>query len=200
MAHHGHHQYEPLEVLVVGAGQAGLVTGYCLKDTGLAYALYESRPRLGDSWRQRYDSLVLFSTRSYSALPGLPLPGDPEGYPTKDEMADYLERYAQTFRLPVHTAEGVAQLEPSERHFVAQTTRGQCVEAAVVIVATAAFQQPIVPAFAGRLAPDVVQHTAATYRRPAQLPPGRVLVVGDGATGRQVAERTGWSITPSSWA
>jgi putative flavoprotein involved in K+ transport len=129
----------------------------------------------------------LFSTRAYSALPGLPLPGDPEGYPTKDEMADYLERYAQIFHLPVHPAEGIARLERSERRFVAQTTHGQCVEAIAVIIATGAFQQPIVPAFASKLAPDVVQLTAATYRRPAQLPPGRVLVVGDGATGRQIA-------------
>jgi putative flavoprotein involved in K+ transport len=102
-------------------------------------------------------------------------------------MADYLERYARIFHLPVHPAEGIARQERWERCFVAQTTRGQYVEAAAVIVATGAFQQPIMPAFASKLAPDVVQLTAATYRRPAQLPPGRVLVVGDGATGRQVA-------------
>jgi putative flavoprotein involved in K+ transport len=182
-----YHTVEHLEVVIVGAGQVGLVTGYFLKDTGLSYALYETHPRIGDSWRHRYDSLVLFSTRAYSTLPGLPLPGDAEGYPSKDEMADYLERYAQTFHLPVRTAEGIACLERAAPHFVAQTTRGQVVEAAAVIVATGAFQQPIVPAFAGKLAPDVVQLTAATYQRPAQLPPGHVLVVGDGATGRQVA-------------
>jgi putative flavoprotein involved in K+ transport len=115
------------------------------------------------------------------------MPGDPEGYPTKDEMADYLERYAQSFHLPVYLAEGIARLERSGWRFVAQTTRGQRVEATAVIVATGAFQQPIMPAFASKLAPDVMQLTAATYRWPAQLPLGCVLVVGDGATGRQIA-------------
>jgi putative flavoprotein involved in K+ transport len=173
--------------LVVGAGQAGLVTGYFLKDTGLSFRLYDHHPRIGDAWRQRYDSLVLFSPRTYSALPGLPLRGDPEGYPTKDELADYLERYAQTFHLPVQTGDGVVRLERQERHFLACTATGQHVTAWAVVVATGAFQQPMVPAYARQLAPDIVQLTAATYRRPAQLPPGRVLVVGDGPTGRQVA-------------
>lgn len=176
-----------VDVVVVGAGQAGLVTGYFLQRTGCDFVLYERSPRIGDAWRHRYDSLVLFSPRAYSALPGLPLLGDPEGYPTKDEVADYLQEYARTFHLPVRTAEGIVSLERPETHFLALTTTGQRVEARAVIVATGAFQQPVVPAFAHQLAPDVVQLTAMTYRRPAQLPPGRVLVVGDGATGRQVA-------------
>jgi putative flavoprotein involved in K+ transport len=138
-----------VDVLVVGAGQAGLVTGYCLQHPGLSFVLYEYHPRLGDAWRHRYDALVLFSPRASSALPGLPLSGDPEGYPTKDDIADYLEHYAQAFALPVCTAEGIVCL--------------------------------------ARPAPHVVQLTAATYRCPAQLPPGRVLVVGDGASGRQIA-------------
>ncbi len=82
-----------LDVLVIGGGQAGLAMGYCLKQAGLCFHIVERNPRLGDSWRNRYDSLVLFTPRSYSALPGLHLQGDPDGYPTKDEMADYLERY-----------------------------------------------------------------------------------------------------------
>jgi putative flavoprotein involved in K+ transport len=176
-----------VDVVVVGAGQAGLVTGYFLQRTGCVFVLYERAPRIGDAWRHRYDSLVLFSPRAYSALPGLPLCGDPEGYPTKDEVADYLEAYARTFHLPVHTAAGIVSLERREPHFLALTTAGHRVEARAVIVATGAFQQPVVPAFAQQLAPDVVQLTAVTYRRPAQLPPGRVLVVGDGATGRQIA-------------
>jgi putative flavoprotein involved in K+ transport len=79
-----------VDVLVIGAGQAGLVTGYFLQHTGFSFVLYEHHPRIGDAWRHRYDSLVLFSPRTYSALPGLSLSGDPEGYPTKDEIADYL--------------------------------------------------------------------------------------------------------------
>jgi putative flavoprotein involved in K+ transport len=176
-----------VDVVVVGAGQAGLVTGYFLQRTGCDCVLYERAPRIGDAWRHRYDALVLFSPRACSALPGLALTGDPEGYPTKDEVADYLDTYARTFHLPVHTNEGIVSVERPETHFLALTTTGHRVEARAVIVATGAFQQPVVPAFAQQLAPDVVQLTAATYRRPGQLPPGRVLVVGDGATGRQIA-------------
>ena len=176
-----------IDVLVVGAGQAGLVTGYCLQHTGLSFVLYEHHPRLGDAWRHRYDALVVFSPRASSALPGLPLSGDPEGYPTKDDIADYLERYAQAFDLPVCTDEGIVCLERLASHFLARTTTGQRVQASAIIVATGALQQPVVPAFARTLAPYVVQLTAATYRCPAQLPPGRVLVVGDGASGRQIA-------------
>src|SRR5205807_6789221 len=83
-----------LDLLIIGAGQAGLALGYHLKQTPLRFQLVEGHQRIGDSWRKRYDSLVLFTPRAYSALPGLVVPGDPEGYPTKDEMADYMESYA----------------------------------------------------------------------------------------------------------
>lgn len=92
-----------IDVLVVGAGQAGLVSGRLLSRAGLSFRLQDAAPRIGDAWRLRFDSLVLFSSRAMSALPGLALAGDPAGYPTKDEMADYLERYAQTFDLPAVT-------------------------------------------------------------------------------------------------
>jgi putative flavoprotein involved in K+ transport len=176
-----------VDVLVVGAGQAGLVTGFFLQDSGLSFCLYDHHPRIGDAWRRRYDSLVLFSPRAYSALAGLPLGGEPEGYPSKDEMADYLEQYAQTLHVPVQTGDGVVCLERQEMHFLAHTATGQQVTARAVIVATGAFRQSVVPAYAQQLASDIVQLTATTYRRPAQLPPGCVLVVGDGASGRQVA-------------
>jgi putative flavoprotein involved in K+ transport len=175
-----------VDVVVVGAGQAGLVTGYFLQRTGCDCVLYERAPRIGEAWRHRYDALVLFSPHASSALPGLPLRGDPEGYPTQDDVADYLEAYARTFHRPVHTAEGIVSLERRASHFLARTTTGHRVETRAVIVATGALQ-PVVPACARQLAPDAVQLTAVTYRRPAQLSPGRVLVVGDGATGRQIA-------------
>src|SRR5215469_13281263 len=90
-----------LDILIIGAGQAGLALGYHLKKTSLRCSLVERHRRIGDSWRKRYDSLVLFTPRTYSALPGLPVPGDPEGYSTKDELANYLENYASHFGLPV---------------------------------------------------------------------------------------------------
>lgn len=176
-----------LDVLVIGGGQAGLGLGYQLRQTPYRYRILERHPRLGASWRNRYDSLVLFTPRAYSALPGLAVPGDSEGYPTKDEIADYLEAYAAHFALPVATGTGVRALERRDGGFLATTDGGERIAARAVALATGAYQRPAVPPLAARFAPDVVHLTAGTYRRPAQIPPGTVLVVGDGATGRQIA-------------
>src|SRR5215212_6730121 len=100
-----------LDVLVIGAGQAGLALGYHLRQSGLRFLLVERHDRVGESWRRRFDSLRLFTPRAYSALPGLPVPGDPEGYATKDEIADYLEDYARHFALPVAANTGIERLE-----------------------------------------------------------------------------------------
>ena len=89
-----------VDVLVIGAGQAGLAVGHALRAAGVRFEIVERNERIGDSWRQRYDSLSLFTPRSYSHLPGLLHDGDPDGYPTRDEMAAYLERYSKLFRLP----------------------------------------------------------------------------------------------------
>ena len=178
---------DDLDVLVIGAGQAGLATAYWLKERGVSFVLSDGHCRVGDSWRQRYESLVLFSSRAYSALPGLPLSGDPEGYPGKDEVADYLERYAQVMRLPVRLNEGISSLKQQDSRYVAQTSAGNQFTAISTIIATGPFQKPIVPAFAEKLSPDVAQFTGVTYQRPEQLPPGCILVAGDGATGRQVS-------------
>ncbi|HVU24108.1 MAG TPA: NAD(P)/FAD-dependent oxidoreductase [Opitutus sp.] len=177
-----------LDVLVIGAGQAGLAAGYFLQRAGVKFALIERNERVGDSWRRRYDSLRLFSPRSYDALPGAVMPGDPEGYPSKDEMAGYLEAYVQRFGLPVRAGEGVTRLERGEAGgFAAHTTARRTVAARAVIAAAGAFQRAVVPAFAGALAKDVEQFTAQTYRCPAQVKARRVVVIGAGATGRQIA-------------
>lgn len=176
-----------LDVLVIGGGQAGLAMGYHLKQEGHRFQIVERNPRLGDSWRNRYDSLVLFTPRAYSALQGLPLSGDPDGYPTKDEIADYLERYADDFDLPVLTETSIRSLTRVNGGFRARTDAGEIVDARAVVLATGAFQRPAVPAISRRLSPEVLQLTPETYERPAQVPPGMVLVVGDGATGRQIA-------------
>src|SRR5689334_8598374 len=113
-----------LDVLVIGAGQAGLATGYHLGRTGLRYELLDGHSRVGDSWRQRFDSLMLFTPRSYSALPGLAVPGDPEGFPSKDEIADYLEAYATHFAISIRLNTAVRCLEPSGAHFRVTTSKG----------------------------------------------------------------------------
>ncbi|HZF58937.1 MAG TPA: NAD(P)/FAD-dependent oxidoreductase [Rubrobacter sp.] len=175
------------DVLVIGGGQAGLAMGYHLKQAGHQFRILERHPRIGDSWRNRHDSLVLFTPRAYSALPGLPVPGDPDGYPNKDEMADYLEHYANYFELPVSTETGIRSLTQANGGFRARTDAGEIIDARAVVLATGAFQRPAIPAVSRRLSPDVLQLTTESYKRPGQIPPGRVLVVGDGATGRQVA-------------
>lgn len=176
-----------LDVLVIGGGQAGLALGYHLKQAGHRFQIVERNPRIGDSWRNRYDSLVLFTPRAYSALPGLPLAGDPDGYPGKDEVASYLERYARHFDLPVLTDTGIRSLTRIDGSLRARTDVGEIMDARTVVLATGAFQRPAVPAISRRLSGEVVQLTPDTYKRPGQIPSGRVLIVGDGATGRQIA-------------
>jgi putative flavoprotein involved in K+ transport len=176
-----------MDVLIIGAGQAGLALGYYLRQTPLRFQLVERHERVGDSWRRRYDALELFTPRAYSALPGLALAGDPDGYPGKDEVAAYLEAYARHFDLPVLLGTGIQLLEHHNGGFHATTDDGARIEARAVVLATGAFQTPAIPRLAAGLSADVRQFTAETYKNAAQLPPGTVLVVGDGATGRDIA-------------
>ena len=176
-----------LDVLIIGGGQAGLAMGSGLKETPLSFRIVERYPRIGDSWRNRYASLVLFTPRAYSALPGLAVPGDPEGYPTKDEMADYLESYAERFELPVAPGTGIGRLERLDGGFRATTEAGESIDSRAVVLATGAFQRPAIPPISKGLSKEVTQLAPEDYRTPGELAAGRVLVVGDGATGRQIA-------------
>lgn len=176
-----------IDILVIGAGQAGLALGHYLKSTPYSFLLIDGNNRVGDSWRNRYDLLTLFTPRRYSALPGLAVPRDPEGYPSKDDIADYLESYARHFELPIQMSTCIERLEQVGQEFQAITTDGGRIAAQAVVIATGAFQQPMVPGIADQIAPDVQQFTTDTYHSPTQIPPGAVLVVGDGATGRQIA-------------
>jgi putative flavoprotein involved in K+ transport len=176
-----------LDVLVIGAGQAGLALGFSLREMGLRFLIIDRHDRIGESWRKRFDSLTLFTPRAYSALPGLPVPGDPEGYPSRDEIADYLESYAAHFKLPVQLGSGIERLEREGERFHATTSDGSILTARAVVLASGAFQQPSVPAISAKLGDDVTQLTPESYRNPGQTPAGTVLVVGDGATGRQIA-------------
>ena len=178
-----------LDVLVVGAGQAGLAAGQALQkaNPSIRFLLVDSNSRPGDSWRQRYDSLMLFTPRAYSALPDLPVPGDPDGFPSKDEIADYLSSYAKHFMLPIRPLTRIRRLDKTPNGYNAVTEDGLRIESKAVILANGAFQKPAVPAIAAGFSPEIPQFNALTYRSPGALPPGRVLVVGDGATGRQIA-------------
>ena len=176
-----------LDAAVIGAGQAGLAIGHFLAKRGLRFTILEADDSLGSAWRSRWDSLVLFTPRRYDGLPGLPFPGDPDGYPGRDEVVGYLERYASTFDLPVQLNARVQSLRAAGGGFVLDIGT-HSVEAENVVVATGPFQAPNVPAFAADLAPDVVQMHSTGYRRPSDVPDGTVVVVGGGNTGFQIAK------------
>jgi putative flavoprotein involved in K+ transport len=179
---------EPLDVAVIGAGQAGLAIGYFLKSQGRRFAILERADGIAPAWRERWESLILFTPRRYSALPGLPFPGDPDGYPTRDEVIAYLERYAETFELPVELDSEVKGLERDGDGRFRLAVDGRTIIADQVVVATGPFQTPYVPKPAERLADEVFQTHAVGYRRPEDVPEGTVLVVGGGNTGFQIAK------------
>ncbi|ESQ83036.1 hypothetical protein AEAC466_14330 [Asticcacaulis sp. AC466] len=177
-----------LDVLVIGGGQAGLAAGYHLKKTGLTFRIIERAPRVGDSWRSRYDSLVLFTPRHQTALPERPISGDPAGFPRRDEVADYLEDYALAFDLPITLKTAVIKLKRLPTgYFEAVLSSTHRVLAKTVIIAEGTFQKAIIPKEARGLSNKVAQLSVETYRNPRQVPQGPVLVVGDGASGREIA-------------
>lgn len=175
-----------LEVLVIGGGQAGLAMGYYLKKSKRSFMLVDSSERVGDVWRTRYDSLVLFSPRAYSSLPGMALSGDPEGFPTKDEIADYLEYYHKYYSIPIQLNTNVIKLEKIDNKYIASTTQGKII-ARNIVVATGPFQKPFVPNLPGSISKSVFQIHSSEYRNELQVPPGPVLVVGSGNSGTQIA-------------
>src|SRR6266567_4500155 len=151
---------ERTEVIVIGGGQAGLAAGYYLSQARIPFLILDADARAGDSWRRRWDSLELFTAARYSALPGLPFPGDPEHFPGKDEVADYLETYASTFELPVRHSARVVGLERRDDRY-RLSTESDSFEARQVIIATGAYQKPHIPPLADRLSDAVIQlHSA----------------------------------------
>src|SRR3954471_9391063 len=177
---------EQVQVVVIGAGQAGLSVGYHLARHGVRFVILEAKARIGDSWRERWDSLRLFTTGRLDGLDGMPFPAPGHRFPTKDEMADYLEAYAARFALPVRTGVRVTSVTRlGERYLV--SAGDQRFEADHVAGAMATYQEPRIPAFAGELAPEIGQLHSLEYRRPSQLKPGGVLVVGAGNSGAEIA-------------
>jgi putative flavoprotein involved in K+ transport len=175
------------EVVVVGGGQAGLAIGYHLARQGRDFTILEAAAEPAAAWRQRWDSLRLFTPARYDSLPGLAFPGDPNRYPSRDDVAAYLTDYARHFGLPVELDSPVRAIRKTgDRYLIELDDRAY--EADQVVVATGPFQVPFVPPIAERLGPEVVQLHSTAYRSPDALPGGRVLVVGGGNTGFQIAE------------
>jgi len=173
-----------IDTVVIGGGQAGLTMGYHLQRTGREFVILDADVRSGDSWRQRYDSLRLFSLPQYASLPGCRIAVS--DYPTRDEMADYLEAYAARFALPVQTGTRVSSVISEDGALRVSTADGDYL-ACNVIVATGAHRHPSVPAFADDLDPRIRQLTSLGYRNPEQFAPGPVLVIGAGNSGTDIA-------------
>lgn len=177
---------ERAETIVIGGAQAGLAVGHHLAARDADFVILDAERRTGDTWRRRWDSLRLFTPAAFSGLPGMVFPAPPTHLPDKDEVADYLERYAQRFDLPVRHDTRVESLEWDGDRYVARAGHTRF-EADKVVVATGPFQRPAVPDLASRLSPAVHQIHSSQYRSPFDLPDGPVLVVGAGNSGAQIA-------------
>jgi putative flavoprotein involved in K+ transport len=178
---------EARDVVVVGGGQAGLAIGYFLARERRDFVILDAANAPAAAWHERWDSLRLFTPVRNDSLPGLPFPGEPDTYPGRDDVVAYLTDYAERFDLPVELDSPVRAVRAAEDGYAVELD-DRSYRAEQVVIATGPFQVPRVPAIAERLDPEVVQLHSAAYRRPDQLPSGRVLVVGGGNTGFQIAE------------
>ncbi|MDQ6840123.1 MAG: NAD(P)/FAD-dependent oxidoreductase [Actinomycetota bacterium] len=176
-----------MDVVVVGGGQAGLGTGYWLaRDSSLSFVILEAAAQVGGSWLDRWDSLTLFTPRRFSSLPGFRFPAGASGYPTKDEMAVYLQQYVGRFDLPVRLGQGVEAVRLVDARFESHT-REAVIRARHVVVATGPFRGAYVPPAANNVDPGVVQLHSSRYRNPADIDTDDVVVVGGGNSAAQLA-------------
>lgn len=187
-------EIQTINTLVVGAGQAGIAASEHLSQLGVEHLVLE-RQRIAQAWRTgRWDSLVANGPAWHDRFPGLEFKGDRDGFPGKDEVADYFEEYVRQIKAPVRTGVEVRRVTRNQGRpgFTVQTSEG-VIEARNVIAATGPFQVPVIPpiAPAAPAAPadgSLLQIHSAHYHRPAQLPEGAVLVVGAGSSGVQIAD------------
>jgi putative flavoprotein involved in K+ transport len=177
---------ERFETVIIGGGQAGLAVGYHLARRDRRFVILDANQRIGDAWRKRWDSLRLFTPARYDGLPGWPFPAPAWSFPTKDEVADYLEAYAARFDLPVRTGVRVDGLSREADRYVVAAGKHRY-EADNVVVAAGAYRRPRIPAFASELDSGIVQLHSSQYRDPSQLLEGGVLVVGAANSGAEIA-------------
>lgn len=177
-------EYYP--TIIIGGSQSGLSVGYHLRRLGQEFLIIEAHDRVGDAWRARWDSLRLFTPGKFDGLDGMRFPGPANAKPTKDQMADYLDAYAERFALPLRTGTRVSKITKTGDRFVVYAD-GERFEADNVVVATGSSQVPRVPPFAADLDPAIEQLHSSSYKAPEQLPSGPALVVGVGNSGAEIA-------------
>lgn len=177
---------EHVDVVVIGAGQNGLSVGYHLARRGLKFVILEARERVGNIWRSRWDSLRLFTPARFDGLIGMPFPAARYSFPSKDDMADYLEAYAKKFALPVRTGVKVDEVTRIDTRYVVTAGRTRYI-ANHVVVAASSYQKPKIPDFAASLDPSIRQFHSVAYKNPEQLKPGSVLLVGASNSGAEIA-------------
>lgn len=184
------YESEHTETVIVGGGQAGLAMSYQLAKRGRKFLILDAHGRTGDAWRSRWDSLRLFTRAAYDGIPGMRFPARRSYYPTKDEMADYLESYAEAFSLPMRNNVRVDALAADGPRF--RLAAGPLrFSADNVIIATSPDLIPFVPEFAQELDPRICQLHSIEYLNPGQLRPGSVLVVGAGNSGADISLELG---------
>ena len=177
---------ESVHTVIIGAGQAGLAAGYHLKKRGVPFVILEANERVGDSWRKRWDSLRLFTPARYDSIDGMPFPAPAFSFPTKNQMADYLESYAKRFDFDVRTGMRVDRLSRLGDRFLIEAGDTR-LEADNVVIAMASYQKHKLPSFAAELDPGIRQMHSCDYKNPGQLQPGDVLLVGAGNSGAEIA-------------
>lgn len=178
---------EQFEAVIVGGGQAGLAASHQLTQLGVEHVVLE-RGRIGQTWRDRWDSFCLVSPNWCIQLPGRPYAGaDPDGFLPRDEIVAHLEGYQLAFGLPVREGVGALSIESGAGGFRLRTTSGD-LQARSLVLATGAYQRPYRPPAAETMPSDLLQIDVDDYRNEASLPAGRILVIGGGQSGCQIAE------------
>jgi putative flavoprotein involved in K+ transport len=177
---------EQFETAIIGGGQAGLAVGYHLAKQDRSFAILDANERIGDAWRNRWDSLRVFTPAKYDGLPGMRFPAPSLSFPTKDDVADYFAAYAEQFELPVRTGVMVDGIHREGARYVV-SAGARRFEADNVVVATGANHTPKIPTFASQLAPHVTQLHSSAYKSPSQLREGGVLIVGAGNSGAEIS-------------
>lgn len=177
---------ETVDTLVVGGGQAGLSIGQALIDRGIDILILDASERVGDAWRNRWDSLRLFTPARMNGLPGMKFPAPGNSFISKDQMGDFLEDYARKMELPIRSGVRVQRLSKEGDLFTAVTSTGT-ITARNVVVAMADYQKPRIPDFAGQLDVGIVQLHSSEYKNPSQLQDGPTLVVGLGNSGSDIS-------------